>query len=151
MDLEEIRALCLSFPGATEDVKWGNDLTFSVGKKMFAVTGLDTAAQSVLEGFPVHDGLVGLTSQGSGEVYGHNCGVPAHECCYATVARRDPSSRPAGSAVRGAGRQWAAVVAASASRLPGLVADDPARPRIVTNSSGREGSGAAACGAARGS
>jgi predicted DNA-binding protein (MmcQ/YjbR family) len=47
MDLEEIRALCLSFPGATEDVKWGNDLTFSVGKKMFAVTGLDAAAQSV--------------------------------------------------------------------------------------------------------
>jgi predicted DNA-binding protein (MmcQ/YjbR family) len=47
MDLEEIRKLCLSLPGATEDVKWGNDLTFCVGQKMFAVTGLDSAAQSI--------------------------------------------------------------------------------------------------------
>jgi predicted DNA-binding protein (MmcQ/YjbR family) len=44
MDLEEIRTFCLTFPGATEDVKWGNDLTFSVGTKMFAVTALETAA-----------------------------------------------------------------------------------------------------------
>ncbi|CAN5906219.1 hypothetical protein BH11MYX4_BH11MYX4_32560 [soil metagenome] len=29
-------ALCRSLPGATEDVKWGNDLVFSVGGKMFA-------------------------------------------------------------------------------------------------------------------
>ena len=47
MDLEEIRAFCLSFPGATEDVKWGSDLTFLVGKKMFAVTGLDAATQGI--------------------------------------------------------------------------------------------------------
>jgi predicted DNA-binding protein (MmcQ/YjbR family) len=43
MDIEEIRRFCLSLPHATEDVKWGNDLTFTVGKKMFAVTGLETA------------------------------------------------------------------------------------------------------------
>ncbi len=47
MDIEEIRKFCLAFPGATEDVKWGNDLTFCVGKKMFAVTGLETAVQSI--------------------------------------------------------------------------------------------------------
>src|SRR5215211_4393366 len=47
MDIEEIRKFCLSLPGATEDVKWGNDLTFSIGKKMFAVTGLETAEQSI--------------------------------------------------------------------------------------------------------
>jgi predicted DNA-binding protein (MmcQ/YjbR family) len=47
MDLEEIRKFCLSLPGATEDVKWGNDLTFCIGKKMFAVSGLETAAQSI--------------------------------------------------------------------------------------------------------
>ena len=29
-------ALCRSLPGATEDVKWGDDLIFSVGAKMFA-------------------------------------------------------------------------------------------------------------------
>ena len=28
--------LCRSLPGATEDVKWGHDLIFSVGGKMFA-------------------------------------------------------------------------------------------------------------------
>jgi predicted DNA-binding protein (MmcQ/YjbR family) len=44
MDLEEIRAFCLSLPGATEDVKWGSDLTFLVGGKMFTVTGLEAAA-----------------------------------------------------------------------------------------------------------
>lgn len=27
---------CRSLPGTTEDVKWGNDLVFSVGGKMFA-------------------------------------------------------------------------------------------------------------------
>lgn len=47
MNSEEIRKFCLSFPGATEDVKWENDLTFCVGRKMFAVTGLDTATQSI--------------------------------------------------------------------------------------------------------
>ena len=47
MNIDELRQFCLSFPGATEDVKWGNDLTFSVGKKMFAVTGLDAATPSV--------------------------------------------------------------------------------------------------------
>lgn len=47
MNIEEIRQFCLSLPHATEDVKWGNDLTFTVGKKMFAVTGLESAEQSV--------------------------------------------------------------------------------------------------------
>jgi predicted DNA-binding protein (MmcQ/YjbR family) len=28
--------LCRSLPGATEDIKWGSDLIFSVGGKMFA-------------------------------------------------------------------------------------------------------------------
>lgn len=31
---------CRSLPGVSEDVKWDNDLVFSVGKKMFAVFGL---------------------------------------------------------------------------------------------------------------
>jgi predicted DNA-binding protein (MmcQ/YjbR family) len=32
--------LCRALPGATEDIKWGKDLIFSVGEKMFA--GFDT-------------------------------------------------------------------------------------------------------------
>ena len=42
MNIEQLRKFCLSFPGATEDVKWGNDLCFSVGKKMFTVTSVDS-------------------------------------------------------------------------------------------------------------
>lgn len=37
---ERLLALCRSLPGATEDVKWGDNLVFSVGGKMFAVFDL---------------------------------------------------------------------------------------------------------------
>lgn len=47
MNIDEIRQFCLSLPHATEDVKWGNDLTFCIGKKMFAVTGLEPAQTGV--------------------------------------------------------------------------------------------------------
>lgn len=38
MNIEELRSICLGLPGVTEDIKWGNDLCFLVGGKMFAVT-----------------------------------------------------------------------------------------------------------------
>lgn len=41
MTIEDIRAFCLKLRGGTEDIKWGHDLCFSVGDKMFCVTGLD--------------------------------------------------------------------------------------------------------------
>jgi len=44
MNPEELRKFCLSFPHATEDVKWGNDLCFCVGEKMFCVTGLESGS-----------------------------------------------------------------------------------------------------------
>ena len=44
MNIEQLRKFCLSFPGATEDIKWGSDLCFCVGGKMFCVTGADTIA-----------------------------------------------------------------------------------------------------------
>jgi predicted DNA-binding protein (MmcQ/YjbR family) len=43
MDVDRLRELCLSFPGATEQIQWGNDLLFKVGGKMFAVTPLEPA------------------------------------------------------------------------------------------------------------
>jgi predicted DNA-binding protein (MmcQ/YjbR family) len=42
MNIEQLRKFCLSLPFATEDVKWGSDLCFCVGKKMFAVTNADS-------------------------------------------------------------------------------------------------------------
>jgi predicted DNA-binding protein (MmcQ/YjbR family) len=44
MDVEWLRKTCLAFPGATEQIQWGNDLLFKVGGKMFAVTPLEPAA-----------------------------------------------------------------------------------------------------------
>ena len=47
MDFEAAKAVCRSFPGCTEDVKWGADLVFSVGGRMFAVTGNAAPAQAM--------------------------------------------------------------------------------------------------------
>ncbi len=47
MTLEQLREICLSFPHATEDIKWGSDLCFCVGEKMFLVTSLDQKPTSV--------------------------------------------------------------------------------------------------------
>jgi predicted DNA-binding protein (MmcQ/YjbR family) len=42
LDIELLRKTCLNFKGATEDIKWGSDLCFCVGAKMFCVTGVDS-------------------------------------------------------------------------------------------------------------
>jgi predicted DNA-binding protein (MmcQ/YjbR family) len=41
MNIEAVRTMCRAFPGVTEDIKWGSDLVFSVGKKMFAVVNTE--------------------------------------------------------------------------------------------------------------
>jgi predicted DNA-binding protein (MmcQ/YjbR family) len=43
MNVDRLREVCLSFPGATEQIQWGNDLLFKVGGKMFAITPLEPA------------------------------------------------------------------------------------------------------------
>ena len=43
MNIDKLRQLCLSFPGATEEITWGADLTFRVNRKIFAVTVLEPA------------------------------------------------------------------------------------------------------------
>jgi predicted DNA-binding protein (MmcQ/YjbR family) len=53
MDFEAAKALCRSFPGCTEDIKWGADAVFSVGEKMFAVTGSAVPAEGM--SFKVED------------------------------------------------------------------------------------------------
>jgi len=42
MDIEAIRNICKNMPSVTEDIKWGNDLCFMIGGKMFCVTTMDT-------------------------------------------------------------------------------------------------------------
>ncbi len=41
MDIEFIRKICLSLPATTEDVKWENNLVFSVAAKMYCMVALD--------------------------------------------------------------------------------------------------------------
>jgi predicted DNA-binding protein (MmcQ/YjbR family) len=43
MNIEWLRRYCLSFPHATEQVQWGNDLVFKVAGKMFAAAPLEPA------------------------------------------------------------------------------------------------------------
>lgn len=43
MNIDQLRKLCLSFPGATEQVQWEDHLLFKVGGKMFAITSLEPA------------------------------------------------------------------------------------------------------------
>lgn len=41
MTIEDLRIICLSLPHATEDIKYGSDLCFSVGKKIFCGTRIE--------------------------------------------------------------------------------------------------------------
>ena len=53
MNIEELQVICKSNEAVTESIKWGNDLCFCIGEKMFLVVGLDksptSAAFKVLE------------------------------------------------------------------------------------------------------
>jgi predicted DNA-binding protein (MmcQ/YjbR family) len=41
MNVDAIRQYCLAFPGAKENLQWGDDLCFKIGGKIFAIAGLD--------------------------------------------------------------------------------------------------------------
>lgn len=41
MNVDSIRAYCLSFPKATEKLQWGDELCFKIAEKIFAMLGLD--------------------------------------------------------------------------------------------------------------
>ena len=45
MDIESLRAYCLSFPDATEKMQWGDALCFKVRGKMFTVAALEVDSQ----------------------------------------------------------------------------------------------------------
>jgi len=40
MDLDAIRAYCLSFRGVTESLQWGDELCFKIHGKLFTIVGL---------------------------------------------------------------------------------------------------------------
>jgi predicted DNA-binding protein (MmcQ/YjbR family) len=49
MNIESLREFCLSLPYTTEDVKWGADVCFSIGGKMFCVSGFSQPLHASLK------------------------------------------------------------------------------------------------------
>lgn len=45
MTLETVRTICRALAEVTEDIKWGHDLCFCIGTKMFAVVNLEPPHQ----------------------------------------------------------------------------------------------------------
>ena len=41
MFLDELRTICHTLPGTTEDIKWESDLCFNIGGKMYCVASLE--------------------------------------------------------------------------------------------------------------
>ena len=65
MNIEDIRAFCKKLPGVTEDVKWGYDLCFCIGAKMFCVVPLEgeyritfKAGDEAFDEFSVSEGFM---------------------------------------------------------------------------------------------
>ena len=48
MKLDSIRKYCLSFPEATENLQWGEELCFKVRGKIFAMIALGGVPQSIM-------------------------------------------------------------------------------------------------------
>src|SRR5215212_467997 len=59
MNIEAIQVICKKLPAVTEDIKWGNDLVFSVGEKMFCVVGLSWKKR--VEVYSVDEAFVDLS------------------------------------------------------------------------------------------
>lgn len=54
MNLKAVQKYCASLPAATSDIKWGADLVYSVGAKMFAVACEDNNGRPTVS-FKVDD------------------------------------------------------------------------------------------------
>src|ERR1700758_3117776 len=64
INIELIRNICNSLPSVSEDIKWGNDLCFIIGGKMFCVVSLEVPLKVSLkvteEEFEVLTGRPGI-------------------------------------------------------------------------------------------
>jgi predicted DNA-binding protein (MmcQ/YjbR family) len=48
MTLEKLRTRCLTYPGVTEQIQWGNNLVFKVGGKIFAIAATEPGDEHCL-------------------------------------------------------------------------------------------------------
>jgi predicted DNA-binding protein (MmcQ/YjbR family) len=63
LNAAQLEVLCGRWPGVTRDIKWGADLVFSVGGKMFAVTPSDGSEGGRLSFKVADDRFLELTDQ----------------------------------------------------------------------------------------
>ncbi|WP_266170095.1 MmcQ/YjbR family DNA-binding protein [Dyella subtropica] len=63
MTAKQLEALCGRWPGVTRDIKWGADLVFSVGGKMFVVTPSDGSEGGRLSFKAADERFLELTDQ----------------------------------------------------------------------------------------
>jgi len=63
MNFKQARAFCAQLRGATVDTKWGSDLVFSVGEKMFAVTGQEAGHERGFSSKVDHERFLELTDR----------------------------------------------------------------------------------------
>lgn len=87
---ERLLDFCRSLPHVTEDVKWGADLCFSIGGKMFAVFGMSGAGFSCKA---TEDGFHALTADEDAGI------VPApYVARYFWIMVKDPKALSQGQA-----------------------------------------------------
>ncbi len=58
MNRESLLQFCRKLPHATEDIKWGCDLVFSIGGKMFAVFDLNDTVKVSFKAAPANFALL---------------------------------------------------------------------------------------------
>jgi len=63
MNLKAVQKFCASLPAATSDIKWGADLVYSVGAKMFAVACNDTEGKPTVSFKVDEDRFLELTDR----------------------------------------------------------------------------------------
>lgn len=63
LSVTRLRALCGRWPGVSSDIKWGNNLVFSVGGKMFVVTHVDGSESGRLSFKVADERFLELTDQ----------------------------------------------------------------------------------------
>ena len=115
MNRAKLIDFCRKLPHATEDIKWGADLVFSIGRKMFAVFDVDPTGHC---SFKVTPELFDALTMKPGI-------IPApYAARYHWIAITDPKALPhdmARELVRESYRQVAEKLPAKARRRLGLM------------------------------
>jgi predicted DNA-binding protein (MmcQ/YjbR family) len=132
MSIDAVRTFCRSLPAVTEDIKWGSDLVFSVGGKMFAVVNTERphtlsfkCAPDAFAELTERDGIIPapylaramwVQERTVGEVLERREMEALLKASYDLVASALPKSRRPGGAVRTATRSPSRSASSRSSR-----------------------------------